>query len=290
MLLSFQILRQKYYKTSATEYDAVFEWHILSQKIVKVGILIQRRANMKKEIENTNDTSVSQLDELISNCMQSGLTIIGGRPGTGKTSLLLDIVSRALLKNQPTPTLIFSLEMTKEQTVSRLLKVKEDAYQEEHLEFLHIEDYFLSTGDIRQPSILDISSKIKSLNDSLDKKLGLIAIDYLQLIGSVNKNNPRKEEVVEILKTLKALAKDLNIPIISSAMLKRDEGVKPSMADFREVDNIEQHTDSIVLLNVVGRDHKLKKRIIEADVLRNNKVETFNLIFNCTKITFENIE
>ena len=262
----------------------------MSQKIVKVGILIQRRANMKKEIENTNDTSVSQLDELISNCMQSGLTIIGGRPGTGKTSLLLDIVSRALLKNQPTPTLIFSLEMTKEQTVSRLLKVKEDAYQEEHLEFLHIEDYFLSTGDIRQPSILDISSKIKSLNDSLDKKLGLIAIDYLQLIGSVNKNNPRKEEVVEILKTLKALAKDLNIPIISSAMLKRDEGVKPSMADFREVDNIEQYADNVVLLYVVGRDHKLKKRIIEVDVLRNNEVETFNLIFNTTKITFENIE
>lgn len=289
MFVVFQILRQKYYKTSATEYDAVFEWHILSQEIVKVGILIQRRANMKKEIENTNDTSVSQLDELISTCMQSGLTIIGGRPGTGKTSLLLDIVSRALLKNQPTPTLIFSLEMTKEQTVSRLLKVKEDAYQEDNLEFLHIEDSFLPCNDIRQPSILDISSKIKTLNDSFDEKLGLIAIDYLQLIGSVNKNNPRKDEESEILKTLKALAKDLNIPIISSAHVYRYDGTKPNIDDFR-IDNIEQHTDSIVLLNVVGRDYKLKKRIVEAEALRNNKVETFNLIFNCTKITFENIE
>ena len=245
---------------------------------------------MKKEIGNANDTSVSQLDELISTCMQSGLTIIGGRPGTGKTSLLLDIVSRALLKNPPTPTLIFSLEMTKEQTVSRLLKVKGDAYQEENLEFLHIEDSHLHADVIHLPSILDISSKIKTLNDSLDEKLGLIAIDYLQLIGSVNKNNPRKDEVSEILKTLKALAKDLNIPIISSAMLNRYEGEKASIAGFKEVDNIEQHTDSIVLLNVVGRDHKLKKRIIEIDVLRNNEVETFNLIFNATKITFENIE
>ena len=121
------------------------------------------------------------------------------------------------------------------------------------------EDSFLPCNDIRQPSILDISSKIKTLNDSLDEKLGLIAIDYLQLIGRVNKNNPRKDEVSEILKTLKALAKDLNIPIISSVMLNRYEGEKASIAGFKEVDNIEQYADSIVLLNVVGRDHKLKK-------------------------------
>lgn len=281
MFVVFQILRQKYYKTSATEYDAVFEWHILSQKIVKVGILIQRRANMKKEIENTNDTSVSQLDELISNCMQSGLTIIGGHAGTGKTSLLLDIVSRALLKNPPIPTLIFSLEMTKEQTVSRLFKVKGDVYQEDNLEFLHIEDSFLSTGDICLPSILDISSKIKSLNDSLDKKLGLIVIDCLQLINNVNKNNPRKEEVVEILKTLKALAKDLNIPIISSASLGRDEGIKPNIADFREVDNIEQYADNIVLLY----------RMIHADFYKNKKMaRSMYLNLNKTFGTFENIE
>ena len=281
MFVGFQILRQKYYKTSATEYDAVFEWHILSQRIVKVGILIQQRANMKKEIENTNDTSVSQLDELISNCMQSGLTIIGGHQGTGKTSLLLDIVSRALLKNQPTPTLIFSLEMTKEHILSRLLKVKEDAYQEDNLEFLHIEDSFLSTGDICLPSILDISSKIKALNDSLDKKLGLIVIDCLQLINNVNKNNPRKEEVVEILKTLKALAKDLNIPIISSANLRRDEGIKPNIADFREVDNIEQYADNIVLLY----------RMIHADFYKNKKMaKSMYLNLNKTFGTFENIE
>lgn len=281
MFVVFQILPQKYYKIGATEYDAVFEWHILSQKIVKVGILIQRRANMKKEIGNANDNLTSKLDELISNCMQSGLTIIGGHPGTGKTSLLLDIVSRALLKNPPIPTLIFSLEMTKEQTVSRLLKVKEDAYQEEHLEFLHIEDSFLSTGDICLPSILDISSKIKSLNDSLDKKLGLIVIDCLQFIGDVNKNNPRKDEESEILKTLKALAKDLNIPIILSAMLKRDEGVKPSMADFREVDNIEQYADNIVLLY----------RIIHADFYKNKKMaRSMYLNLNKTFGTFENIE
>ena len=111
----------------------------------------------------------------------------------------------------------------------------------------------------------------------------------MQLIDNVNKNNPRKEEVVEILKTLKALAKDLNIPIISSAHVYRYDGTKPNIDDFR-IDNIEQHTDSIVLLNVVGRYHKLKKRIVEAEALRNNKVETFSLIFNCTKITFENIE
>ena len=237
--------------------------------------------NMKKEIENTNDTSVSQLDELISNCMQSGFTIIGGRPGTGKTSLLLDIVSRALLKNPPIPTLIFSLEMKKEHILSRLFKVKGDVYQEDNLEFLHIEDSFLSTGDICLPSILDISSKIKSLNDSLDKKLGLIVIDCLQLINNVNKNNPRKEEVAEILKTLKNLAKDLNVPIISSAMLKRDEGVKPSVADFREVDNIEQYADNIVLLY----------RIIHADFYKNKKMaRSMYLNLNKTFGTFENIE
>lgn len=253
----------------------------MSQRIVKVGIQIQQRANMKKEIENTNDTSVSQLDELISNCMQSGLTIIGGHQGTGKTSLLLDIVSRALLKNQPTPTLIFSLEMKKEHILSRLFKVKGDVYQEDNLEFLHIEDPFLPSKDICQPSILDISSKIKALNDSLDKKLGLIVIDCLQLINNVNKNNPRKEEVVEILKTLKALAKDLNIPIISSAMLKRDEGVKPSMADFREVDNIEQYADNIVLLY----------RMIHADFYKNKKMaRSMYLNLNKTFGTFENIE
>ena len=253
----------------------------MSQRIVKVGIQIQQRANMKKEIGNANNNLTSKLDELISTCMQSGLTIIGGRPGTGKTSLLLDIVSRALLKNPPTPTLLFSLEMTKEQTVSRLLKVKGDAYQEENLEFLHVEDSHLHADVIHLPSILDISSKIKALNNSLDKKLGLIVIDCLQLINNVNKNNPRKEEVAEILKTLKNLAKDLNVPIISSAMLKRDEGVKPSVADFREVDNIEQYADNIVLLY----------RIIHADFYKNKKMaRSMYLNLNKTFGTFENIE
>ena len=119
------------------------------------------------------------------------------------------------------------------------------------------------------------------MNDSLDKKLGLIIIDCWQLINNVNKNNPRKEEVVEILKTLKALAKDLNVPIISSAMLKRDEGVKPSMADFREVDNIEQYADNIVLFF----------RMIHADFYKNKKMaRSMYLNLNKTFGTFENIE
>lgn len=206
-------------------------------------------------------TGFSELDNIITGLNRSDLIIIGARPAMGKTSFALNIARNVsvLAKRK---TLMFSLEMTKEQLASRVLatealvsgtKMRTGLLSSEEFKsigraanLLHdAELYFDDTSSITVP---EMKAKIRRLGG-----VECVIIDYLGLIHSSIKAENRVNEVSEITRSLKNMAKDLNIPVICCCQLSRGTEVrgkshKPQLADLRESGSIEQDADIVMML------------------------------------------
>ena len=182
----------------------------------------------------------------------------------GKSAFALNIAANAAL-NANTPVAIFSLEMSKEQMVNRILcseamvdsnKVRTGMLEDEDWAKLASKIGPLSeTGifidDTPGISITEIRAKCRELK--LEKNIGLVVIDYLQLIqGSNRRNGSREQEIAEISRSLKILAKELNVPVIALSQLSRAveqrPDHKPMMSDLRESGSIEQDADIVMFL------------------------------------------
>jgi replicative DNA helicase len=235
-----------------------------TREIVKDAIRAVEQLYEREELITGVPTGFEDLDKLTSGLQASDLIIIAGRPSMGKTAFCLNIIEQASLHpRKPTPTVIFSLEMSKEQLVQRLLcsVARIDANRVRtgrlaHSEFPTlisaagvISDAPIYIDDTPSISILELRAKARRLK--AEKQIGLIVVDYLQLMQGTSTEN-RQQEISEISRSLKALAKELNIPVIALSQLNRSlesrTDKRPVLADLRESGAIEQDADVILFL------------------------------------------
>ncbi len=254
------------------------------------------------------------LDSLTHGFQKSDLIIIAGRPSTGKTALGLNIALNTM-KNSKLPVLFFSFEMSKEQIMYRLLAMEAGISQiqlrsgklnqndwnklNQVIKILSKLPFFIDdTSDL---SIQDIRSKIKTL--IFDKsQIGLIIIDYLQLIQNSNlKPENRVQELSKITRSLKAIAKEFNIPIIALSQLSRNVenriDKKPILSDLRESGSIEQDADLVLMLyknqssNLNLSDYQ-NSQLIELIIAkqRNGPIGTVKVRFDEKRTKFFNFK
>ncbi|MEQ8254191.1 MAG: replicative DNA helicase [Smithellaceae bacterium] len=217
----------------------------------------------RRELITGVPTGFEKIDDLTSGLQQSDLIIIAGRPSMGKTAFALNIAQYAALEGQ-TPVAVFSLEMSKEQLVFRLLasEAKVDS-QRLRKGFLGETDWpklTAAAGRLSEaplfiddtPAITVLEMKAKSRRLKADAGLGLIVVDYIQLMRGGNYRESREQEISEISRSLKALAKELKVPVIALSQLNRKvedrTNRRPQMADLRESGAIEQDADVIAFI------------------------------------------
>ena len=206
-------------------------------------------------------TGISALDRVITGLNKTDLIILGARPGMGKTSFALNI-ARSVAVNSKKTVCFFSLEMTRDQLAQRMLS-NEASIESEKLrtgdlttdEWTRLAQagtnlaasqiYFDETPGITVP---EMKAKLRRM-----KKVDLVIIDYLGLMQSAKKTENRVQEVSDITRNLKAMAKELNVPVIACAQLSRGteakgKSHKPALADLRESGSIEQDADIVMFI------------------------------------------
>lgn len=256
-------------------------------------------------------TGFSELDNRLSGFQHSDLIILAARPSMGKTSLALDI-ARMTAVNHNTPVGIFSLEMSSQQLVDRMLAAQSnvDAWKlrtgrlsrEEEFAALRQSLDKLSGAPIYiddQPgnNILKMRSVARRLKS--EKKLGLVIVDYLQLMVPTNSRSGDNlvQQVTEISRSLKNLARELDIPVLALSQLSRaveQRGGRPRLSDLRDSGSIEQDADVVMFIHREDRYKENSEKTNVAEILiekhRNGETGKFELFFNDKKATFQSIE
>ena len=213
-------------------------------------------------------TGFADLDNLLAGLQKSDLIILAARPSVGKTSLALDIARLSAIKSKA-PVGIFSLEMSKEQLVDRMLCAQANVSlwrmrtgklsdREEDNDFSRIGDAMgqlseapIYIDDSPNITVMDIRTKARRLQ--MEKNLGLLIVDYLQLMEGRGKyGDNRVQEVAEITRGLKGIARELNIPVLALSQLSRAvEQTRPAiprLAHLRESGSIEQDADVVMFI------------------------------------------
>ena len=221
-----------------------------------------RLEKLSKEDENYKaiSTGISDLDRVITGLNRSDLILLAARPGMGKTSFALNI-ARSVAVQSKKKVAFFSLEMTKEQLASRLLSVEAlvggvklrtgKLNDEEWQRIISASDvlgkteiYLDETSGITVP---EMKAKLRRL-----RGVDLVIIDYLQLMSSAKATNNRVQEISEITRNLKIMAKDINVPVICLSQLSRASEQrpdhKPMLSDLRDSGSIEQDADIVLFL------------------------------------------
>lgn len=263
-------------------------------------------------------TGFKKLDNILSGFQKSDLIILAARPSLGKTSLALNIALNAASKHK-VPVGIFSLEMSKEQLVDRLIasEARVDMWKlrtgnlsmdGEYNDFTRVRDALASLSeapvfidDSASSNILQMRTMARRLQS--EHGLGMLVVDYLQLIQPRNSNDSPVQAVTEISRSLKSLARELNVPVIAISQLSRDvekrQGAKiPKLSDLRDSGSIEQDADVVMFIYREDRD-KESSGIIDPEIKnrakiivakhRNGPLGAVELYFDDTRATFENL-
>jgi replicative DNA helicase len=267
----------------------------------------------KKQTVTGIPTGFTDLDKLTSGLQNSDLIIVAGRPSMGKTAFAMNIAQYvATLKENSVPVGIFSMEMSKEQLVTRLLSSESDI---EHTKLRtgtlssaewprlaeaagRLSDALMFIDDSPALSVLELRARSRRLKK--EHGLGLLVVDYLQLMRGRAGADRREQEISEISRFLKALAKELNIPVIAISQLnrapeQRAEGDKrPRLADLRESGAIEQDADVIMFIyrdEVYNKEKEDNKGVAEIIIgkQRNGPIDTVKLAFIDKLTTFRNL-
>lgn len=226
------------------------------EQVVETSTEIEKNTLQKPDY--TLYTGITDLDRMICGLHKQELTIIGARPGVGKTTLALQIAEH--IAERGTETAIISLEMSDTQVIQKLIsrRARINSYKMRMgtLETKELEQIGIVSAEIAElpihlitkartiQHIENIARKLKNKNN-----LGLIVIDYIQLIKNKGKFNSREQEVADITRTLKLLSLELNIPIVGLCQLNRNAArQEPTLADLRESGAIEQDADNILFL------------------------------------------
>jgi replicative DNA helicase len=245
------------------------------------------------------------LDSLTSGFQKSDLIIVAGRPGMGKTSFALNLCQHLAIKEK-TPVGIFSLEMSAEQLVTRLLcsearvdsnrlrrgYLKSNEYAELAIVAGYLAEAPIYIDDSAGLSTLELRAKARRLK--AEANVGMIMIDYLQLVSVRERVENRQQQISLISRGLKALAKELNIPVValsqlSRAVESRGGDKRPMLSDLRESGSIEQDSDLVLFLYrpevYDTSDENRGKAELIIGKQRNGPTGTVNLTFidSCTR-------
>ncbi|KXK00042.1 MAG: primary replicative DNA helicase [Acidobacteria bacterium OLB17] len=255
-------------------------------------------------------TGFTELDNLTSGFQRTDLIIIAGRPSMGKTALCLTLAQNAALKANAVVA-VFSLEMSKEQLVTRMLasegRINAHRFRSGHLvqsewERLASAISVLSSAkifidDTPGISVMEMRAKCRRLIAE-QKALDLIVVDYLQLMGGSKRTESRQQEVSQISRELKALAKELDVPVVALSQLSRASESRnpptPVLSDLRESGSIEQDADVVGFIyrpEYYDRNNESLAGLAELIIAkqRNGPTGTVNLAFIKEHTRFENL-
>jgi len=276
---------------------------LVREGIEKIDLLYQR-----KEHITGLATGFPKFDHMTSGLQKSDLIILAGRPSMGKSALAVSICENIGI-NGKTGVALFSLEMSKEQLVLRMLcsQARVDAHKVRS-GFLSPSDWpkltagagKLSEADIYiddTPAITVLELRAKARRLKAKHNIGLIILDYLQLMRGSTKTDSRQQEISEISRSLKALARELEVPILALSQLSRAvesrQDHRPQLSDLRESGAIEQDADVVVLLMREEYYNPTEENRGVADVIiakqRNGPVGTVKLAFIKEYMRFENL-
>ena len=243
-------------------------------------------------------TGFHDFDLRTSGLNKSDLILIAARPSMGKTSFAINIAQNAAVRHQ-IPVAIFSLEMAKDQLAQRMLSSESnielqkirtgDLSEQDWIKLVHaatpLSQAPIFIDDTPAVTAMEIRSKARRLK--LEHNLGLIVIDYLQLMSGRGKAESRQQEVSEISRSLKALARELQVPVVALSQLSRGpesrQDHRPMLSDLRESGAIEQDADVVVFLyrDEYYNPDSEKKNIAEAIIAkqRNGPTGTVELVW-----------
>jgi len=257
-------------------------------------------------------TGFPDLDNMLSGLQNSDLIILGARPSLGKTTLALDIARHAALVGK-IPVGIFSLEMSREQVIDRLIaaesqvplwklrtgRISDDTeFQMIQASLERLSHAKLFIDDTPSPNILQMRSMARRLQ--IEHGLGLLIVDYLQLIAPRTNSDNMVHQITEISRGLKSLSRELNVPVLALSQLsravdQRDHKI-PRLSDLRESGSIEQDADVVLFIYREGHgkhdatdEEKDSAEIIIAKH-RNGPTGSIKLKFDHERVVFKTIE
>jgi replicative DNA helicase len=274
---------------------------ILAQAIQHIETLYH-----KKEDITGLATGFAELDKRTSGLQRADFVIIAGRPSTGKTAFALNIAAYAAVELRR-PALIFSLEMSKEQLVQRLIcaearvdsqKVRSGYLQPPEWRRIidaagRLSEAPLFIDDTANLSVLEARAKARRVQ--AEHRLELVVIDYLQLMQGRWRAENRQQEISEISRSLKALAKELNVPVVALSQLSRAVEARgdslPRLSDLRESGALEQDSDLIMFL--ARKENAPDAEAGTTDLVigkhRNGPTGRLELVFNAEYTRFDNL-
>ncbi len=255
-------------------------------------------------------TGFTGLDTILAGLQKSDLIILAARPSMGKTSLALNIAQNIATK-EGVPVGIFSLEMSKEQLIDRMLaseagidswKLRTGSLEDKDFEKLNkamgvLAEAPIYIDDSAMANVMEMRTKARRLQSEHD--LGLIVIDYLQLMsGGSSGSDNRVQEISEISRGLKGLARELNVPVIALSQLSRSVEQRnpkiPQLSDLRESGSIEQDADVVMFIYREDYYEKETEKKNIADILikkhRNGPTGEVELYFQPEQTLFKNID
>ncbi len=270
---------------------------------------IEKLYNQKEPITGV-PTGFSDLDYKTAGLHNSDLVLVAARPAMGKSAFALNIATNAAVKSK-VPVAIFNLEMSKSQLVSRILcseamvdsnkirtgKIEEEDWTKLATALGPLSEAPIYIDDTPGITVAEIRAKCRKLK--IEKNIGLIVIDYLQLIqGNSKRNSSREQEISEISRSLKILAKELDVPVIALSQLSRAAEQRadhrPMLSDLRESGAIEQDADIVMFLyrdDYYNPDSE-KKNIAEVIMAKHRagSTGTVELLWMGSYTKFANIE
>ncbi|HIX59508.1 MAG TPA: replicative DNA helicase [Candidatus Blautia gallistercoris] len=294
----FQLLQRK----SAEEFVPI-------QKIVLNTINKIEKASRTKGNVTGLATGFVDLDYKTSGMQPSDLILIAARPSMGKTAFALNIAQYMAFRSQVTVA-IFSLEMSKEQLVNRLLAMESRVdSQNMRTGNLKDEDWVklaegadvigrsnLIIDDTPGISVSELRSKCRKYK--LEQNLGIIFIDYLQLMSGSGRSDSRQQEISDISRSLKAIARELNVPVVALSQLSRAVEQRPDhrpmLSDLRESGAIEQDADVVMFIYRDEYYHKDSEKKNQAEIIiakqRNGPIGTVDLAWLSKYTQFVNLK
>lgn len=294
----------------------------ISSSFLPLGTLLTEAFEKIDEIQRTHSpgtgvhTGYTDLDALTSGLQPSDLVIIAARPSMGKTALALNIARNVAVKENLTVA-VFSLEMAKEQVALRFLcseaRVDQQAMRQGYVaddgmqritraaETLYKAPIYID--DTPTMTVLEIRGKARRLK--AERGVGLIILDYLQLVHGYGRSENRNQEISQVARSLKALARELTVPVIALSQLSRAVEARsprrPQLSDLRESGSIEQEADVVAFIyrpayygeeelrraDYLSTDQYVTELIVAKQ--RNGPVDTVRLEWNGNYVRFENL-
>lgn len=229
---------------------------IIVETLDRLDILNSEDSDLYKGVS----TGIIALDRITTGLNKADLILLAARPGMGKTSFALNIASHASMKKKK-KVAFFSLEMTREQIASRMLATESlvegtklrtgDLNENEWARIIEASDLIsganLYIDDTPRITVPEMKSKLRRLRD-----VDLVFVDYLQLMGSAKRIENRVQEISEITRSLKIMAKEINVPVVALSQLSRASEQRsehrPMLSDLRDSGSIEQDADMVLFL------------------------------------------